>query len=195
MLRSLNVVWAILIIVRCDRASRSRRCCSCAGGRPKAATSRTAIARPGSSACWRPGSRCCSGSSSSSPSRATTSRGAAPSRRRSILVQQVENAQFFPRPAAGELTGELVCYGRSVVNDEWEQDARRHAGRRDQPVGREAVSHVADGAAADRDPAVCLRQVARPDIGAGGGAPRSHPRRRRRDSRPRSGSCCSSSRP
>jgi amino acid transporter len=36
-----------------------------------------------------------------------------------ILVQQVENAQFFPRPAAGELTGELVCYGRSVVNDEW----------------------------------------------------------------------------
>ena len=36
-----------------------------------------------------------------------------------ILVQQVENAQFFSRPAAGELTGELVCYGRSVVNDEW----------------------------------------------------------------------------
>jgi hypothetical protein len=36
-----------------------------------------------------------------------------------VLVQQVENAQFFPRPAAGELTGELVCYGRSVVNDEW----------------------------------------------------------------------------
>ena len=36
-----------------------------------------------------------------------------------ILVQQVQNAQFFPRPAAGDLTGELVCYGRSVVNDEW----------------------------------------------------------------------------
>ena len=36
-----------------------------------------------------------------------------------ILVQQVENAQFFSRPAAGQLTGELVCYGRSVVNDEW----------------------------------------------------------------------------
>jgi amino acid transporter len=38
-----------------------------------------------------------------------------------ILVQQVENAQFFPAPAAGELTGQLVCYGRSVVNDEWER--------------------------------------------------------------------------
>jgi len=36
-----------------------------------------------------------------------------------VLVQQVENAQFFPRPAAGELTGELICYGRSVVNGEW----------------------------------------------------------------------------
>jgi amino acid transporter len=38
-----------------------------------------------------------------------------------VLVQQVENAQFFPKPAAGVLTGELVCYGRSVVSDEWEQ--------------------------------------------------------------------------
>jgi amino acid transporter len=38
-----------------------------------------------------------------------------------IVAQQVENAQFFPQPAAGELTGELVCYGRSVVNGEWER--------------------------------------------------------------------------
>jgi hypothetical protein len=37
-----------------------------------------------------------------------------------ILVQQVENAQFFARPAASALTGELVCYGRSVVNGEWD---------------------------------------------------------------------------
>jgi hypothetical protein len=37
-----------------------------------------------------------------------------------ILVQQVENAQFLPPSAGGELTGELVCYGRSVVNDEWD---------------------------------------------------------------------------
>ena len=38
-----------------------------------------------------------------------------------LVVQQVENAQFFPSPASAELTGELVCYGRSVVNGEWER--------------------------------------------------------------------------
>ena len=38
-----------------------------------------------------------------------------------VLVQQVENAQAFPRPAGAQLTGELICYGRSVVNVEWEQ--------------------------------------------------------------------------
>jgi hypothetical protein len=36
-----------------------------------------------------------------------------------VVVQQVENAQFFAPPARGELTGELICYGRSVVNGEW----------------------------------------------------------------------------
>jgi hypothetical protein len=38
-----------------------------------------------------------------------------------ILVQQVENAQFLPPPAVDELTGQLVCYGRSVVNGEWDR--------------------------------------------------------------------------
>jgi hypothetical protein len=37
-----------------------------------------------------------------------------------ILVQQVENAQFLPT-VGSELTGELVCYGRSVVNAEWDR--------------------------------------------------------------------------
>ena len=36
-----------------------------------------------------------------------------------ILTQQVENALFFPQAARGQLAAELVCYGRSVVNDEW----------------------------------------------------------------------------
>jgi succinate dehydrogenase/fumarate reductase cytochrome b subunit len=36
-----------------------------------------------------------------------------------VLAQQVETAQFFPRVAAAELTGELVCYGRSVIHVEW----------------------------------------------------------------------------
>lgn len=38
-----------------------------------------------------------------------------------MVVQQVETAQFFPAPTARELTGELVCYGRSVVHDEWDR--------------------------------------------------------------------------
>jgi hypothetical protein len=38
-----------------------------------------------------------------------------------VLAQQVETAQFLPASARDELTGELVCYGRSVVNAEWER--------------------------------------------------------------------------
>jgi Protein of unknown function (DUF4239) len=36
-----------------------------------------------------------------------------------VLAQQVETAQFFPRAAGRDLTAQLVCYGRSVVNIEW----------------------------------------------------------------------------
>jgi hypothetical protein len=38
-----------------------------------------------------------------------------------VVVQQVENAQFFAQPARGALTGQLVCCGRSVVNGEWDR--------------------------------------------------------------------------
>jgi Protein of unknown function (DUF4239) len=38
-----------------------------------------------------------------------------------MIAQQVENAQFFPGEVVGELTGELVCYGRYVVGDEWDR--------------------------------------------------------------------------
>ncbi|MGH2980970.1 MAG: hypothetical protein ACRDKV_02870 [Solirubrobacterales bacterium] len=38
-----------------------------------------------------------------------------------MVVQQVETAQLFPAETAAELTGELVCYGRSVVSDEWQR--------------------------------------------------------------------------
>jgi hypothetical protein len=54
-----------------------------------------------------------------------------------MVVQQVETAQFFPADAAGELTGELVCYGRSVVNDEWEQMRSGTLGDRVNPWGVE----------------------------------------------------------
>ena len=32
-----------------------------------------------------------------------------------VLTQQVETAQFFAGAVGAELTGELICYGRSVV--------------------------------------------------------------------------------
>jgi Protein of unknown function (DUF4239) len=44
-----------------------------------------------------------------------------------VLAQQVETAQFFPRRVSGELSGQLVCYGRSVVQSEW---PRAQAGER-----------------------------------------------------------------
>jgi hypothetical protein len=37
-----------------------------------------------------------------------------------IVAQQVETAQFFPDSSAEELTGELVCYARSVAGPLWE---------------------------------------------------------------------------
>jgi hypothetical protein len=38
-----------------------------------------------------------------------------------VVAQQVETAQFFPSGSSEELTGQLICYGRSVVNAEWER--------------------------------------------------------------------------
>lgn len=35
------------------------------------------------------------------------------------VSQQVETAQFFPSSSREVLTGELICYGRSVVHGEW----------------------------------------------------------------------------
>ena len=36
-----------------------------------------------------------------------------------IVVQQMETAQFFAEGAREELTGELVCYARAVIGSEW----------------------------------------------------------------------------
>jgi hypothetical protein len=37
-----------------------------------------------------------------------------------IVSQQVETAQYLPQDARGELTEELICYGRSVAGTEWD---------------------------------------------------------------------------
>lgn len=38
-----------------------------------------------------------------------------------IVAQQVETAQFFDVASRGELTAQLVCYGRSVAGVEWDR--------------------------------------------------------------------------
>jgi amino acid transporter len=55
-----------------------------------------------------------------------------------VVAQQVETAQFFPRPAAGELTGELVCYGRSVIHTEWPRAEAGNLGDAINPWGAES---------------------------------------------------------
>jgi hypothetical protein len=52
------------------------------------------------------------------------------------VAQQVETAQFFPPPVASELTGELVCYARSVAGVQW---ARMQAGTLGEQVNPWAV--------------------------------------------------------
>ena len=38
-----------------------------------------------------------------------------------MVAQQVETAQLLPPRVRAKLTGQLVCYGRSVIADEWPQ--------------------------------------------------------------------------
>src|SRR5215213_3643814 len=37
------------------------------------------------------------------------------------VVQQFETAEFLPPAVRDRLSGEIVCYGRSVVHEEWPQ--------------------------------------------------------------------------
>ena len=37
------------------------------------------------------------------------------------VIQQLETAQLLPQPGATQLSGELICYGRAVVFQEWPQ--------------------------------------------------------------------------
>ena len=37
----------------------------------------------------------------------------------SVLAQQFVTAQFLPKPASAQLSGELICYARDVVHQEW----------------------------------------------------------------------------
>lgn len=54
-----------------------------------------------------------------------------------IVAQQIETAQFLPADTAEELTGQLVCYARSVVGPEWNALAKGTLGDSINPWGAE----------------------------------------------------------
>jgi hypothetical protein len=51
------------------------------------------------------------------------------------VIQQFETAELFPATMRPRLTGELVCYGRSVVHQEWPQMQRGRGGDTINPWG------------------------------------------------------------
>jgi hypothetical protein len=81
-----------------------------------------------------------------------------------IVAQQVETAQFFPAPADRELTGELVCYARSVAGVQW-TGWKLAPWARSSTLGGRDVQNLADRRAAHPHRAVGLRHVAEPETG------------------------------
>ena len=69
----------------------------------------------------------------------------------SIVAQQVETAQLFP-PASATLTGELVCYARSVAGVQWERMEDGSLGEDLNPWAVELFQTLAHGRPADRAP-------------------------------------------
>ena len=91
----------------------------------------------------------------------------------------VRDGAAAPRGRRAErLAGELVCYARSVVHQEWPRDGGGHAGRRANPWGVRLFRTLRTIEPAHRVRAGGVRQVARP-------APRS--REARGDAPPRRG--------
>ena len=80
-----------------------------------------------------------------------------------IVAQQLQTAQFLPPDTAKELTGELVCYGRSVAGAEWDAHQRRDTGGRDKPMGRRDVPYDRQGRPEDSGRAVGVRPLDGPN--------------------------------
>ncbi|HET7820878.1 MAG TPA: hypothetical protein VFL10_05075 [Ornithinibacter sp.] len=59
------------------------------------------------------------------------------------VAQMVQTAQLMPAGSSTELTGELICYGRSVVGTEWQQVAEGKAQDSLNPWGAKMFTTVA----------------------------------------------------
>ena len=100
----------------------------------------------------------------------------------------------LPAEVGAELTGELVCYARSVIHGEWDRMEDGSLGEDINPWGVAMFRTLQGVELGYARTGGRLRQVAGPDVDPGGGPPGPHPRRRRGDARRRCGSRCSSSR-
>ena len=60
-----------------------------------------------------------------------------------IVAQQIQTAQFLPPDTAKELTGELMCYGRSVAGTEWDAMNAGTLGDAINPWGAEMFRTIA----------------------------------------------------
>ena len=63
-----------------------------------------------------------------------TARSGAESESR-IVAHQFETVQFLPDPVRARLSGELICYARSVVYQEWPKMSSGNVGRQPNPWG------------------------------------------------------------
>ncbi len=63
-----------------------------------------------------------------------TSRSGAETEAR-IVAHQFETVQFLPAPTRGQLSGELVCYARNVVHEEWPRMSGGTLGSEPNPWG------------------------------------------------------------
>jgi hypothetical protein len=114
-----NLVWAALIVAGVTVVAITAMLLVRPAGPLREATSRTGIARPESSVSSRLGSLCSLDSSSFLPSRASTRRVAAPRPKRRSSPSSSRRLSSCPSLPALRLSGELVCYARSVVYQEW----------------------------------------------------------------------------
>jgi hypothetical protein len=98
------------------------------------------------------------------------------------VVQQVETAPFFLPSVSGQLTGVLVCYGRSVVHGEWDRMRTGTLAATLDPWGIElfrTLSAGKDGVSAESrtahlPPLVVEGLLLRVSVVAAGVTPRSH---------------------
>ena len=107
-----------------------------------------------------------------------------------IVTQQFETAQFFPVAVRARLSGELVCYARTVIHQEWPKMEAGTLGDIVNPWGVATFRTPQDRGAEKGLRAGGVREMARPALRPRERARRPNPRRRGGDPGAAVGSCC-----